>query len=110
MRVLKATRQLILSVRRQNTAPISENSIMTDKPEFSQSGAPIYRHKSRERPFELAIGDEASIEAIGQHIERYVGPPASVFHELISDLVHLDVHMVQPTFERNYYTLITSGM
>jgi hypothetical protein len=31
-------------------------------------------------------------------------------HELVSDLVHIDVHWVQPTPERNYHTLVTSGM
>jgi len=30
-------------------------------PEFSESGQPIYRHKPREKPFELAIGDIAHI-------------------------------------------------
>jgi hypothetical protein len=83
---------------------------MTDELERSESGAPIYRHQRRERPFELAAGDERSIEAISRHIEQYAGPPARVFHELISDLVHVDVHLVEPTTERNYYTLVTSGM
>ena len=28
----------------------------------------------------------------------------------LSDLVHIDIHMVEPTPEKNYYTLVTSGM
>jgi hypothetical protein len=83
---------------------------MTDKPERSESGAPIYRHQPRERPFEPAAGDEESIQAITRHIGQYVGPPARVFHELISDLVHIDLHLVEPTAERDYCTLVTSGM
>ena len=29
---------------------------------------------------------------------------------MISDLVHIDVHWVQPTPKRPYHTLVTSGM
>lgn len=83
---------------------------MSDEPERTESGTPIYRHQPRERPFELAEGDESAIEAITGHIEKHIGPPATVFHELLSDLIHVDVHLVAPTAERNYYTLITSGM
>jgi hypothetical protein len=83
---------------------------MSDRPERSESGAPIYRHEAPQREFEPAAGDEGSIARIAQHIERYIGPPSQVFHELVSDLVHVDVHLVQPAKERNYATLITSGM
>jgi hypothetical protein len=84
---------------------------MASEPEErSESGAPVYRHERRERDFELASGDDASIEVIARHVERHVGKPAWVFHEIISDLVHLDVHIVGPTQQRNYYTLVTTGM
>jgi hypothetical protein len=33
-----------------------------------------------------------------------------VFHEVISDLVHVDVLQVPPTEDRPYWTLVTSGM
>ncbi len=78
--------------------------------EYSESGQPVYRHKDRKREFEFAIGDSENIERISDHIEEFVGPVATVFHELLSDLVHIDVHIVEPSPERNYYTLVTSGM
>ena len=78
--------------------------------ENSESGAPIYQHEHRERDFEPAHGDSENIERISDHIEKYIGPVANVFHELVSDLVHIDVHVVEPTTERPFYTLITSGM
>ena len=78
--------------------------------ETAESGERVYRHESRAKPFEFAVGDEKAIEAIGKHIERHIGPVENVFHELISDLVHVDIHIVSPTPERNWYTLVTSGM
>jgi hypothetical protein len=68
-----------------------------DQPETSPSGAPIYRYEGVEpAPFELASGDEDTIAAISNHIERHLGPIAGVYHELISDQVHLDVYIVAP--------------
>ena len=48
--------------------------------------------------------------AIEQHIARYFGPNENVFHELISYDIHVDIYIVEPTPERNYYTLVTGGM
>ncbi|MBO0700554.1 MAG: suppressor of fused domain protein, partial [Zavarzinella sp.] len=81
-----------------------------DDVERSESGAPIYRHQPRRRPIDPAFGDEETIEAVTDHIEEFVGEPENVFHELISDLVHVDVHVVEPRKKRDYYTLVTSGM
>lgn len=78
--------------------------------ETSESGSPIYNHKARQREFELAIGDSENIDRITAHIERHVGKVDSVYHEILSDLVHIDIHIVKPTPERNYYSLVTSGM
>ncbi|MEO1085403.1 MAG: suppressor of fused domain protein, partial [Acidobacteriota bacterium] len=78
--------------------------------ERSESGAPIYRHEAQERDFEAAIGDAEHIERISDHIEEHIGPIASVLHELVSDQVHIDIHVVAPTPERDFYTLVTSGM
>lgn len=33
-----------------------------------------------------------------------------MFHELVSHLVHIDIHIIKPTEERNFYTLVTTGM
>ncbi len=78
--------------------------------ERSPSGTAILRHAEREKPFELATGDEETIDAISDHIERHIGPAPMVFHELVSDLVHIDVHHVPPDADRDFHTLITSGM
>jgi len=78
--------------------------------ERSESGQPIYRHKEREGDFEIAAGDSENIDRISDHIERHIGPIAGVFHEIVSPLVHIDIHVVEPAPNRNHYTLVTSGM
>lgn len=78
--------------------------------EKSKSGAPIYRHENfTPKEFQPATG-EGSLEEISDHIEKYVGKIDMVFHEIVSDQVHIDVHWVKPTEERPFHTLITSGM
>lgn len=78
--------------------------------EKSESGAPIYRYEEIENnEFKPAQGD-SSIEEISDHIEKHIGKIDMVFHELVSELVHIDVHWVKPTKEKPFHTLITSGM
>lgn len=50
------------------------------------------------------------MEAISEHIEEHVGKIDCVYHELISHIVHIDIHRSSPTPDRPYYTLVTSGM
>jgi hypothetical protein len=83
---------------------------MSDDAEYSESGVRIFRYEAREKPFQIAEGDAEALEAIGDHIEKHIGKIETVMHEIVSDLVHIDVHVVEPTAERNFYTLITSGM
>jgi Suppressor of fused protein (SUFU) len=81
-----------------------------DVPLPAETSSPIIRHQERSRQFEFAIGDEQNIERISQHIQAHIGEVESVFHEIVSDLVHLDVHFVPPTAENPCHTLVTSGM
>ncbi|WP_372894484.1 suppressor of fused domain protein [Stieleria sp.] len=78
--------------------------------EVTDGGSTVYRHEARSREFELAIGDSENIERVEAHIAEHVGEVDSVWHELISDLVHIDVHWVKPSSERPFHTLITTGM
>ena len=83
---------------------------MNSDPELSGSGNPIYRHEALQSSGEPASGDSENIERISQHIEQYIGVVTTVFHELVSTDVHIDIHIVAPTEDRPFYTLVTSGM
>lgn len=76
----------------------------------SESGAPIFVHTERKRPVDLVMSSSDDLELIESHIEKHIGKPEYVWHELISDMIHLDVHHVKPTPKRNVHTLITTGM
>ncbi len=75
-------------------------------------GDPVYKYtdESKQNPFEMAIGDSENIERISEHIAQHIGPADNVFHELVSDQVHIDIHCVAPSRDRPYHTLVTSGM
>lgn len=53
---------------------------------------------------------EAELNALEQFIEARFGAFPNVFHEIVSPDIHVDIAIVEPTNERNYYTLITMGM
>ena len=62
------------------------------------------------KDFEATTGDGKRIGAISDHIEKHVGPIKSVFHEIVSDKVHIDVHWVESSEDLPFNVLITSGM
>ena len=54
--------------------------------------------------------EEDELEAVDEHITSCFGDYANVFHEIVSPDIHVDICLLEPTLERNYYTLITMGM
>src|ERR1700751_6089809 len=56
----------------------------------------------------LASSESAAV--IERHIQKHVGNPGLVLHEVGSRYVHVDVHIVPPQSGRDFSTLITSGM
>jgi len=53
---------------------------------------------------------EEDLDALEQHIENHFGPFKNVFHEIASPDIHVDIVIIEPTPERNYYVLVTMGM
>lgn len=69
------------------------------------------RHgESEARGPSVARGNEKRLTAIDAHIERHIPGEHIVFHEIVSEIVHIDVHVVSPTVERPRWGLVTSGM
>jgi len=76
----------------------------------SESGTPIIRHRASDARSELVPGAAQFTELVESHIEKHLGRPSTVFHEIVSDLVHLDIEFLEPTANRPFSTLITNGM
>ncbi|MEZ6139812.1 MAG: suppressor of fused domain protein [Zavarzinella sp.] len=50
------------------------------------------------------------IQALGDHIEHHIGPVANVIQEMVSDVVRIDLFLIEPDESRDYFTLVTCGM
>lgn len=48
--------------------------------------------------------------AIEEYVAKHVGPVVGVLHEIRSEIVHVDVHVVPPCLERPSWFLFTAGM
>lgn len=58
----------------------------------------------------LELYDEKEMEAVENHIQKYFGEFGNVFHELVSEDIHVDICVIPPAKGRDYYTLVTMGM
>ena len=80
--------------------------------EVSKGGSTIYRYEEPEatdwRPPE---NYGIYTDEVCTHFDQiFPDRETSVFHEIISDLVHIDVHIMRPTPEENFYVIYTTGM
>lgn len=70
----------------------------------------IIQHSARTTPPPIVAPHAENLDAVEKHISRHLGEPATVFHELVSTTVHIDVHFVRSSPERPWISLVTSGM
>ena len=56
------------------------------------------------------VYNEVDFKIVDEHINTHFGEVDKVFHEIVSPDIHVDIYIVNPTPERNYYTLVTCGM
>jgi len=85
--------------------------VADDSGEFTKGGSRIFRHgRGGEKPAGAASPEHADDESISNHVADKIGPIETVYHELVSDVVHVDVHWVKATDSRPFHVLVTSGM
>lgn len=70
----------------------------------------IIRHQAPTEPPLLVAPHSDNLDAVENHITTHLGDPATVFHELVSTTVHIDIHIVAPTPDKPWVSLVTSGM
>ncbi|HTS92008.1 MAG TPA: suppressor of fused domain protein [Stellaceae bacterium] len=80
------------------------------KDERSPSGSPIHRHRRENpelQPAEFGSPHGKQLEA---HLTRFLGEASSVWHEIVSEFVHIDVHLYPPRTGRDFLVLVSHGM
>lgn len=81
-----------------------------DLEDDDEDASDIIIHERRMRSFEPSFGNDALIDAVVAHFDRHVGQATRVLHEIISDLVHVDIHIIPADDDRPFVVLYTSGM
>ena len=78
---------------------------------LNMSKEEILREEGMEQQeYNPELYSEEEMEVIENHITQNFGDFDSVFHEIISPDIHVDICMIPPSEERNYYVLVTMGM
>ncbi|HZP23970.1 MAG TPA: suppressor of fused domain protein, partial [Terriglobales bacterium] len=89
-------------------------------PARSPGRVPVYRPERAAGAGRAVATPTPFLDSISRHIEKTIGPAPSVFHEIVSTDVHIDLHVVpaqpgiRPSQDRplggDYVTVVTSGM
>ena len=59
---------------------------------------------------DVEVYTEEEMKTVEDHIQKYFGKFEQVFHELVSEYIHVDICIVPPYKDRDYYMLFTMGM
>ena len=64
----------------------------------------------KQENFDPELYTEEQLKVVERHIERRIGHYGRVFHEIVSPDIHVDIAIIDPDPDHNYYTLVTMGM
>jgi hypothetical protein len=83
---------------------------MSQSDGVTPGGSHILRHEPQDECGWTPPPVEAGAEEIERHVTEHFGEPSTVLHEILSEIVHLDIHVIKPRPDRNCWTLFTTGM
>ncbi|MGG7177279.1 suppressor of fused domain protein [Clostridium paraputrificum] len=75
---------------------------------YLEDGHPTFKF-NKNNPIPTLLSN-VEYNLIENHLEKYLGKVGGVYHEHISEIMHLDIIYFMPTKERPYYTFVTAGM
>lgn len=78
--------------------------------EVTPGGSTVHRYENHKYEFRAAEHQAEHVEEMTKYLEGFLGPSEEVWHELVSDKVHIDVLPFPPTKDRPYWTFVSSGM
>lgn len=77
----------------------------------AKDGTNIYTYENTENQDQGNVAKMMYTEEITAHFDKiFPGRVTNVFHEIISDTVHIDVHFMEPTDEEPFRVVYTTGM
>ncbi|NTW29520.1 MAG: suppressor of fused domain protein [Coriobacteriia bacterium] len=75
------------------------------------AGDPVFRHTPEASVSGPASYNDAYAEAVVKHMSAALGEPNDlIWHEVVSDMVHIDVHFIDPKTGPSRHVLFTTGM
>lgn len=84
--------------------------VVIDDDSEASHNANIINHEMPEENGYIPLAEVITLPLVEQHIETHFGLSPTVFHELVSEIIHIDLHIVPSTGERPWQTIVTSGM
>lgn len=79
--------------------------------ENTKDGTSVYNYENVGGEDKDGIAEMLYTEEIINHFDKvFPGRETNVFHELISDIIHIDVHFMEPTEEAPFRVVYTTGM
>jgi len=78
--------------------------------EITPGGSRIQRYETHEHEFRPPEAGADHVEELTGFLEEFLGQNSFVWHEIVSDKVHIDVLAFSPSTGRNFWTFVTSGM
>lgn len=82
----------------------------TQHPDDAGAAVPVYRYQPDERVCGEVAEDPQLTAAVMAHLEEHAGAVETVLHEIVADLVRLDIAVLPPAEDRPFLTLSTLGM
>ncbi|MCI9331627.1 MAG: suppressor of fused domain protein [Oscillibacter sp.] len=98
--------------KKASPARTQKEGVAPETEEYTPGGSAVYRYKTPENqgfrpPEDVCV----SMEAVEKHMEEiFPGGESFVYHEILSDLVHIDVHVLRGPREEDGAVLYTTGM
>lgn len=81
------------------------------KKDVSPGGSRIYRYGEEPDYTEIPEGSGKYAQEVTAHFEKlFPGRKSGVLQEVVSEYVRLEVHILRPTAEQDFFVLYTTGM
>jgi hypothetical protein len=80
------------------------------KGEPGAAGSPTWRHRRVTAELQPATYDWPHGRALAAHVRAHLGTAENVWHEIVSEFVHIDVHVHEPSESLPMRVLMTEGM